>query len=69
MEQILILIDLVKERMKWYAEDKAAFKNWKKKNPDVWSYNYPGTFRVTKEEIKRLSLVLRQEMIRFEKTL
>ena len=66
---LMFLMDLLKERLKWFLEDKAAYDVWKKDNPGAYYSEYPGKFRVTKEEIKRLSLVLRQEMIRFEKTL
>lgn len=69
MERIMTLMDLLKERIKWYEEDNTSYEEWHKENPEESYWYYPGTFRVTKEEIKRLSLVLRQEMIRWEKTL
>lgn len=69
MGRILVLMDLLKERLKWFLEDNAAYDVWKKDNPSKYRYEYSGKFRVTKEEIKRLSLVLRQEMIRLEKSL
>lgn len=69
MGRIMILMDLLKERLKWYIEDKVAYELWGKENPEAYRYEYPGKFRVTKEEIKRRSLVLRKEMIRWEKEL
>lgn len=69
MGRLMVLMDLLKERLKWYLEDKAAFDEWVAKNPAAPRWHYEGEFRVTLTEIKRLSLVLRQEMIKWEKSL
>lgn len=69
MDRIIILMELIKERLDWRREDQEAFDKWRKQHPNAASWEYNGEFRVTPSEIKQLLMVLRRETVRFEKSL
>ena len=69
MNRVIVLMDSLKERLRWYREDIEKYEDWRGQNPDKSSWAYQGEFRVSVAEIKRLSMIVRQETIRFEKSL
>lgn len=61
------LVDMVEEKLADHSLDCQEYELWKLQNPEGrW---YPFNFRTNPTEVKRLMLVLRQEMIALEKLL
>lgn len=69
MNRVIVLLDMAKDLMTQYKEDSLKYEEWKIANPEKYRWQYYGEFRATPTQVKRLLLVLRQETIRFEKSL
>lgn len=67
LQRTLVLMDMVVDKLKEYYANREDCREWKEKNPD--QYWYPKKFKTNPTEVKRLMLVLRQEMIKLEKML
>ncbi len=69
MNRVIVLLDIAKDLMVQYKEDSLKYEEWESENPEKHQWDYYGEFRTTPTQVKRLLLVLRQETIRFEKSL
>ncbi len=69
MNRVIVLLDIAKDLMNQYKEESLKYGEWREENPEKYSWQYEGHRKVTPTQVKRLLLVLRQETIRFEKSL
>lgn len=69
INRVKILSNMVTEKLTNYQNDKRDFQKWKKENPDKESWYYYKPNETTPTELKRVMLVLRQEMIKLGKML
>lgn len=67
VNRVKTLSNMVTEKLNEYYQDCKDYSEWQNENPDA--YWYDKSFRTSPTEVKRLMLVLRQEMIKLGKML
>jgi len=60
---------MVTEKLTNYQNEKRNFQEWKSENPNKKLWEYDKANETTPTELKRVMLVLRQEMIKLGKML
>lgn len=67
IQRVDTLLDMTRDKLLDHFSDCRDYEKWKQQNPE--GYWYDERFRTNPTELKRLMLVLRQEMIKLEKML
>ena len=69
INRVKILSSMVTEKLTNYQNEKRNFQEWKSENPNKKLWEYDKANETTPTELKRVMLVLRQEMIKLGKML